>query len=605
MFMDDSSDGTVLRAGFLVKLGRWIPAIAELRTYSKSKFYKDLLAGLTVAAVAVPQAMAYASIFRMPVQYGLYTAIVMTALGSLFNGSRHLINGPTNAISIAMLSALAIVPEGQYVDAAIMMATMIGGIQILITVFRLGDLSRFISNAVIVGFTCGASILLLLDQLKNVFGFNFKADPHDPFLKRFALELYNGPPIHWPTAALAALTFLVILSIRWLNRRFKLVLPELLLAIVVAGSTVWALGLNSNESGVKLVGAIPFGLPSFRLPMFDWSLITQLSGSATAIAFLGLLEAIAMSKSLAAKTGQKLDINQQCLSEGVANFGGSFFQCFPGSGSLTRSYINYTAGAMTQWSGIVSSFGVAVTILLLAPLAAYIPKSALAAVLILTAFKMVEFATLKYHWKATKFDRIILVATAASAVFISIEFCILIGVLLSFLLYVPRAAKILMSELTISDNRVIRELKSDDEKCDYFRIFNFEGELFFGCGPEFGRMLESIETSMGPDLAVVLLRVKRLHNPDATCLELLHKFVETMRKRNVVVLLSGVRPDLDAAMSNVMLTELIGPEHIFHESQEVWSSTMAALRKAYQVLGRKRCSHCPNRVPSDQWNYEI
>ncbi len=175
---------------------RWVPALDSLRHYSGSFFRRDLIAGLTVAAVAVPQAMAYASIFGVPVEYGLYTAIVMTAVGALLDSSKQLINGPTNAISIAMLSALANVPEESRVSAAILMSFLIGAIQTAITFLRLGDLSRYISHAVIVGFTLGASILLVLDQLKNVLGLKAMGDHHDHFVKRFWLTMSTGGSVH-------------------------------------------------------------------------------------------------------------------------------------------------------------------------------------------------------------------------------------------------------------------------------------------------------------------------------------------------------------------------------------------------------------------------
>ncbi len=201
------------------------------------------------------------------------------------------------------------------------------------------------------------------------------------------------------------------LVFRWLNRRYRLGIPELLMAIALAAMAVHWLD-PAHESGVQLQRSVPRALPSFELPKLDWEVARNLASSAAAIGFLGLLEAIAMAKSIASKTGQKLDMNQQCLSEGLANIAGSFFRCFPGSGSLTRSYINHEAGAMTQWSGVISAGGVAITILALAPLAQYIPKASLAGVLILTATRMNDFKTLRYYFSATKFDRLILVATA-------------------------------------------------------------------------------------------------------------------------------------------------------------------------------------------------
>ena len=189
----------------------------------------------------------------MPVQLGLYTAIVMTAVGALFASSKQLINGPTNAISIAMLSALAAVPAEARIDAAIMMAMLIGIIQTGITLMRLGDLSRFISHAVIVGFTVGASVLLVLDQLKNVLGFKSQGSHHDHFLTRFYQTMTDGGPVHWPTVTVAIGTVLVAIVVRMIGKQFKLRLPELLIAIAAAGFATWWLDLGSAKWGVKLV----------------------------------------------------------------------------------------------------------------------------------------------------------------------------------------------------------------------------------------------------------------------------------------------------------------------------------------------------------------
>ncbi len=589
-------------------LYRYVPAIESLREYNLDAFRRDLFAGTTVAAVAVPQAIAYAMIFNMPPEYGLYTAIVMTVVGSLLASSKQLINGPTNVISIAMLSALAVLPhestKEQWIAAAILMALLVGGLQTAIALMRLGDLSRYISHAVIVGFTAGASVLLILDQLKNALGLKSQGDPHDHFLKRFWLTMTEGGDVHWPSAIIAAGTVAVTLTLRWINRRYRILLPDLLLAIIFAAASVWFFELA--ESGVKLVEKVPPKLPGFGVPLFDWELARSLAGSATAIALLGMLEAVAMSKSLAARTGQKLDINQQCLSEGVANLCGSFFSCFPGSGSLTRSYINYQAGAVTQWSGVICAGMVALTVVGLGPLAQYIPKAALAGVLLLTATKMIDLRDLAYHIRATRFDAIIVLATALAAIFISIEYCILIGVLLSFLFYVPRAARVTMSELVLTSHRVIRERIATDPHCNLIRIYNFEGELFFGSAPDFEEYLEQIEQDsiQGSTLAdpraqagdsstrIVLLRLKHVRNLDAVCLHVLEKFLIAMDKRGIKVALTGIRDDVHVALTAVGITTMLGGDRIFRENQQLWSATTTAIQWAYQQLGPSRCSHC-------------
>lgn len=592
----------------LARALRYIPACQSLLHYSGHYFRRDLLAGLTVAAVAVPQAMAYASIFGMPVELGLYTAIVMTAVGALFASSKQLINGPTNAISIAMLSALASVPAEQRVSAAIMMAAMIGIIQTCITLLRLGDLSRFISHAVVVGFTVGASVLLLLDQLKNFLGLKSLGGHHDHFLKRFFLTITEGGPVHWPTFSVALGTVGVALVARAISRRIGVRLPELLIAIVAAGAATWALGLGSPEWGVKLVENIPRSLPSFQIPVIHWSLLRELSPSALAIALLGLLEAIAMAKSIAIKTRQKLDINQQCLSEGLANLAGSFFHCFPGSGSLTRSYINFQAGAATEWSGIIAASAVALTILLFAPLAQYIPRPALAGVLMLTATRMIDPEALRYHLKATRFDAWIVSATALAAIVVSVEFCILVGVLLSFLFYVPKAARIDVSQLIVTSQNNVRERREGDPICNRLRIDNFEGELFFGASPAFEEALERIEIEALPE-QIVILRLRYVRNLDAVCLHVLHEFLDRMQATGRIVLLSGVRDDVYAALENVGIVHDLGEDRLFREVPQLWSSTFKAIQQAYQLLGESRCDHCTRKSgplqTTDDWSFVI
>ena len=589
------------------KLYQLVPALDSLRTYSSSDFRRDAVAGVTVAAVAVPQAMAYASNFGMPVQYGLYTAIVMTAVGALFDSSKQLINGPTNAISIAMLSALAVVPVEQRIPAAMFMALLIGSIQTGITLLRLGDLSRYISHAVIVGFTAGASVLLVLDQLKNVLGKKGMGDPHDHFLKRFWLSLRDGGSVHMPTVWVSLGTIAAAFLLRWLNRRFRLGLPELLLAIVAAALCVWNWDLAA--AGVKLIDKVPSTLPHFQPPQMSWQWVRDLAPSATAVGMLGLLEAIAMAKSIAAKTRQKLDVNQQCLSEGLANIAGSFFQCFPGSGSLTRSYINHQAGAATQWSGVISAGMVAATILALAPLAQYIPKCALAGVLMVTATRMIDLNGIKYHCRATRFDAAIVLATALSAVFVSVEFCILVGTLLSFLMYVPRAARVEMAELIVADGRVIRERAAADPACPQLKIFTFEGELFFGSGPEFESHLEAIEALLDDRVRAVVLRVKHLRNPDAVCLHLLQDFLHRAAERGTAVCLAGVRDGFFQSLSQVGIVEQLGTDRVFREAHETWTSTSRAIEWAYAQIGAEVCETCPRRglsaAAAGQWHFEI
>src|SRR4051794_23826615 len=359
-----------------------VPAFGSLRNYSLNDLTYDAMAGITVAAVAVPQAMAYAQIAGIPPQYGLYTAIVMTAVGALLDSSKQLINGPTNAISIAVLSALVGFHNEEIIPAVILLALLVGIIQTGIALLRLGDLTRYVSHAVIVGFTLGAAILLVLDQLKNLLGLTAAGTGQDHFLKRFWLTLSHIEQTNYVALSIGLGTVAVALLLRWLNVRFRLRIPELLLALMLMTAVVW--NGRFDQQGVKIVGQIPAKLPAFQLPELNWNNVQALGNSSLAIALLGLLEAISMAKAIAARTRQKLDINQQCLSEGVANIVGSMFQCMPGSGSLTRSTINQQAGGRTQWSGVIAAAAGGLNLFFFLPSAFFIPPAGPAGIFLLS-----------------------------------------------------------------------------------------------------------------------------------------------------------------------------------------------------------------------------
>jgi sulfate permease, SulP family len=588
---------------------RSVPAFGELRTYTKKTALSDTMAGLTVAAVAIPQAMAYAQIAGLPPHYGLYTAIVMTAVGALFDSSRQLINGPTNAISIAVLSALAGFPEGDRYQLAIVLAFLVGAVQMGITLLRLGDLTRFVSHAVIVGFTLGAACLIVLDQFKNLLGIKTYGTGEDHFLKRFWLTLKHIDETNRTMLLLGLGAIAIALAVRWVNRRFKIQLPDLLIAVLSMAAVVWLGGLEMQPRDI--VGKIPARLPSLELPHLQWHHVRELASNSLAIALLGLLEALAMAKAIAAQTGQKLDVNQQCLSEGVANLAGSLFQCYPGSGSLTRSTINQQAGAKTQWSGVISAVAVALTVVLFAPLVYYIPKSALSGILLLAAWQLVDRHQLVYHFKATKFDAWIVAITAISAVAISVEFCILIGVFISFVLYVPRAARVHMTELIMTPERMIRERISTDEPCGRIRIYSLEGEFFFGAAPELEEHLEKVAEEAQEGVRVVVLRLKRARNPDAVCLAVLERFFDRMQAAHVSVLICGLRPDFMKIIDSSDILGRLGRDRVFvfQETGAIWTSTLEAVRFAYQIVGNDVCEGCPRRgeivTEKDGWYYMI
>lgn len=580
--------------------------------YSWRACRADLIAGLTVAAVAVPQAMAYALIAGIEPRYGLYTAIVMTALASVFGSSKHLINGPTNAISLVVFGAVDTLTRGpdapNAMEMVALLAILTGLIQILIAVLKLGDLTRYISESVILGFMVGAGVLVALSQIPGLLGLTPKGGGHDHFLYRLWLTLRDGGPVNPLAVTIGLTTILFVFLFHRLGRRLRTRLPELLLTLILVSLVTWLLNLTPPNGGID----IPPKLPTFTVPPFSPDRVRVLWGGALAIALLGLVEALAIAKALAASTRETLDYNRQCLAEGIANLGGGLFQCMPGSGSLTRSSINYLAGAATRMSGLFSAAAVAVTVLLFAPLAHHIPQPALAGVVVWTAFRIVDRKRFLYCLKATRFDAGLALATAASAVFLSIEFSILIGVFLSFLFFVPRASRLGSTELVASRDRVVRERTAEDPPCGRLVILGLEGQLFFGAAPELDQVLSDLTRRAKDGVRVVVLRLKRAHNPDMVCLEHLQHFLKDMQARGVTVLLCAVRPEFLEAISRVGFADWLPSDRIFAEESpangETMSSTLRAVKRAYEILGEDACSTCPRRQENEAekgWHYMI
>ncbi|MBY0228665.1 MAG: SulP family inorganic anion transporter, partial [Gemmataceae bacterium] len=553
----------------------------------------DLLAGLTVAAVAVPQGMAYALIAGLPPVHGLYTAIVMTALGSLFGSSAHLINGPTNAISLVCLGAVSLLgldSMQQRLEAVFFLSLLVGAMQTLIFFLKLGDLTRYVSESVVLGFMLGAGVLVALSQVPNLIGSPTEGHAEDSLFWRLGLTL-SAHPVRADALFLGLLAGTLAVVLRKAAKSWGKAVPHTLMALVLASLAAPLVGWVDKEAL-----EVPATLPAFHLPEFSYDRMRKLAGTAAAIALLGLLEALAIAKSIAARTRQPLDCNRQCLAEGLANIGGGCFQCMPGSGSLTRSAINFQAGAVSRLSGIWSAGFVALAVLLFADLARFVPRPALGGILVVTAWRLVDWPRLGFCLRASRDDGILAIGTAFAAVFVSIEFSILIGVLMSFLLFIPRAARLGVTELVIGEGRVLRERRQGDPPGGKVAVVGLEGEMFFGAAPELDAVLTALE---GRGAAAVVLRVKRTRNPDMACLERLEAFLKDMREKGVPVLLCGVRADFAAAMERLGFAEHLPEGGIYREDEAgEGTSTLRAVARACELAGEDGPAD-----PTRGWSY--
>lgn len=563
-------------------------------SYTWSLGRRDLVAGLTVAAVALPQGIAYALIAGVDPKYGVYSAIVVTFVASVFGSSSHLINGPTSAISLLVFSSLAFIdPENRTLlfEALFLLGVLVGVIQILIAVLKLGDLTRYISESVIIGFMAAAALILALGQIGNALGVKSKGDAHTPILQNVYLTVFHCDKINLKAVFLSVSTIVIAVVLRRLVKRYGLPQVDLLTVLIIAGAVAFLAGWSTPAGGktaVNLAAKVPQSLPGFHIPTIDLHSLAELSQGALAIAFIGLIEALSIAKAIAHQTQQKIDYNRQILAEGLANLTGGFFQSLPGSGSLSRSAINHQAGAATRFSGILAAAAVAVALLLFAPLLHYIPQAALAGLLLVTAARLVDFRRLWTTVKASRYDAGLVIITALTGVLVDLDKAVLLGIALSILLFVPRAAKLTAAELTVTPERVVRERVDGDVADKSIVIYDLEGELFFGAAPELDRYFEILrERIKAEDIKFVVLRLKRVRHPDAVTIERLEHFVRETDGHGVTILLAGVRPDVAKVLTNIGFDSWFPAEQLFPEEEQEFSATLRAVRYARTKLEQR------------------
>ena len=560
--------------------------------YDGDKARRDLVAGLTVAAVSLPQGITYALVAGVDPKFGVYSAIVVTFVASVFGSSSHLINGPTSAISLLVFSSLAFLdPENRTVlfEALFLLGVLVGTFQILIAVFKLGDLTRYISESVILGFLLAAAVLIAVGQLGNALGVKDQGNGRQSVLKRTYLTLFHGDAFNYRALIISTATVVLAILLRRQVKRFRLpqldLLAVLIIAALIAYFAGWSTEDHTGNTAVTLTAKIPQGLPLPHIPSVQLSEVGQLAPGALAIAFIGLLEALSIAKAIAYQSGQKIDYNRQIMAEGLANLGGGFFQSLPGSGSLSRSAINFQAGAKTRFSGIVSAGTVAVALLLFAPLLWYVPQPALAGLLLVTAARLVDFKRLIYTLKASRYDAGLVIVTAFTGVAIDLDKAVLLGVVLSILLFVPRAAKLKARELIATPERVVRERLKDEPADPSIIIYDLEGELFFGAATELDRYLLTLRQRIeADDVKFLVLRLKRVRHPDVVCIQRIEHFLREETARGVSILLAGVRSDTLTVLNNVGFQTWFAAEHVFPEEDEEYSATLKAVRYAHNKL---------------------
>ncbi len=416
----------------------------------------DLVAGVTVALVLVPQSMAYAQLAGVPAYYGLYAAFLPGIVAALWGSSKQLATGPVAVVSLLTASALTPFAQAQsdeFVALAIALALMVGVIQLALGLFRLGLVVNFLSHPVIAGFSTAAALIIGLSQLNKIFGVDMPRSEH--FVRDVWTVLLQVGDTHWPTLAMGVASFAVMLALRTWRPSLTGVL------IAVAATTLASWGLGFEASGGKVVGQIPAGLPSFALPAIDLSVVIKLLPSALVISLVGFMEAISIAKAMAVKTKSRIDPSQELIGQGLGNVFGSLTQSFPTSGSFSRSAVNLGADARTGMSSVFAGVVVLVTLLLLTPLLYHLPQAVLAAVIMLAVSGLVNFKAIRHAWTAQRDDGVAAVVTFVATLAFAphLDTGILVGAGLAIVLFLYRTMQPRAAVLGRYPDGTLRDLK--------------------------------------------------------------------------------------------------------------------------------------------------
>lgn len=565
---------------------RWWPSITA------NTLKADSLAAFTGALIVLPQAVAFATIAGLPPAYGLYAAMIPTVVAALWGSSWHLVSGPTTAISIvvfASISPLAEPGSSQYIGMVLTLTVLVGVIQLTMGLARLGALVNFISHTVIIGFTAGAALLIAASQFKHFLGLDIPRGAHfHEVLLYAATHLLAIQP--W-----VALVGIVTLMAGILAKRFLPRLPYMIVAMIV-GSLV-ALWVNTEagaaHTGIQTVGALVASFPPFSVPDFSFRAIKATLFPAAIIAILALTEAIAISRSIAIKSDQRIDSNQEFIGQGLSNIAGGFFSSYAASGSFNRSGVNYASGARTPLAAALSALFLLLTVLLVAPLAAYLPVPAMAAILFIVAWSLVDFQHIAEIIKRHKRERTILAITFFGTL-IDLEKGIFLGILVSLVFYLYRTSQPSLRELVplkadLSDPR--RKFVTADGStptCPQMAMLRIEGSIFFGAVEHIQQQLRRVDET-NPQKKHLMIFSRGINFVDLAGADMLAKEALRRRKLGGGLYLVGVQPNFYSILESGGQLEIIGRENFFAHKGD-------ALRGVYPRLDTEICRRSAARI---------
>jgi len=567
-----------------MSLEKIFPFLYWFKLVTKDSIKADLMAGLTGAVIVLPQGVAFATIAGLPPEYGLYTAMVTPIVAALFGSSFHLVSGPTTAISIVVFSTIShhAEPGSPEFIALVLTLTFLAGVyQLAFGIARLGSLVNFVSHTVVIGFTAGAAVLIATSQIKHITG--IFVPKGETFIHTWVDVVLGIGETNFCLVTIALATLISAI----LARRFMPKLPNLLIGMLVG--SVLALFFKGYTDTIKLVGEIPAHLPPLSHPVFSFETIKALAPEAFAVALLGLIEAVSISRAVATKSNQRINANQEFIGQGMSNIFGSFFSSYAGSGSFTRSGINYEAGAKTPLSAIFAAFSLMLIVLLIAPLTAYLPVAAMGGVILLVAYNLIDFHHIKHTLSFSKSESSILITTFLATLFLELEFAIYLGVLLSLIIFLAKTTTpeiptlALDGEPDAKGRKLINISKKPLRQCPQLKIIRIDMSIYFGSINHIqNRIAKIVDNERIYHILIVASRVNLI---DLSGAEALVAENGRLRLHGGGLYFVGLKSSVYEFAARSNFIKNIGADHFFDSKEQ-------AIRNIYSRLDKAVCSSC-------------
>ena len=561
-------------------LGDWTKSVTP------TTLRADALAGLLGAVLVLPQGIAFATLAGLPPQYGLYTAVIPCIIAALVGSSWHVMSGPTNANSLAlfaMLSPLALAFSPAYIQLALAVTLMVGVMQFLIGVLRLGSLANFISPAALFGFTSGAAVLIAIYALPDFLGLlPAKERGASSVLMHVATQL-----AHIDKAALVvgAATVLVALGVRY----FQPAWPFMLIGLAAATALATGTGMT-----VRTIGQIATPWPQFVLPQISWASVSELLGLAFALTIVALGQAISIAKAVAAKSGQRIDPNREFRGQGLSNIVGGFFSCYVSCGSMNRSMPNLQAGARTPLAAVFSAVLVLALVAISSTLLAKIPMAALAGLLLLVSVFLFDAPRWRELVRLSRTEFAVALATMIATLTIRLEMAILLGTLLSLMTFLYRTSKPAMRSMGFDTPDVNRKFVILDNnasalpECPQLKLLRMEGEVYFGATQHVADKLHALRHEAHSQKHLLVMG-KSMNFIDLAGAELWEQELNARRAMGGDLYFHRPRPEVIAMWQTTGFTRLLGPEHQFPDKR-------VAIATIFPKLDPQICSTCTARI---------